>query len=195
MSASPWTVIEGPKRPLHLDQMNQDKIRPSMNPHQSEDLATAITRAASRQAYCTIRFLVDRDRVPDAYRAYGYFRRLDDRLDAGVMDRPDRLAFVHRQEDLVDLCQRGRPPRDVSPEEQMLVDLIRPDQPAEAGLRTYISHMMRVMAFDADRRGRVISRAELAGYTLARFPVCFRGLPHRSRLPSNIVSASGRTNS
>ena len=45
-------------------------------------LASAITKVASRQTYYTIRFLVDRERVDDAYRAYGYFRWVDDVIDA-----------------------------------------------------------------------------------------------------------------
>ena len=44
--------------------------------------ASSITKAASKQTYYTIRFLVDRERVDDAYRAYGYFRWVDDVLDA-----------------------------------------------------------------------------------------------------------------
>ena len=47
-----------------------------------EALAPSITKAASRQTYYTIRFLVDRERVADAYRAYAYFRWVDDTLDA-----------------------------------------------------------------------------------------------------------------
>ena len=47
----------------------------------SQRLAAYITWAASKQTYYTIRFLVDRDRVPDAYRTYAYFRWVDDRLD------------------------------------------------------------------------------------------------------------------
>ena len=45
-------------------------------------LAAAITKSASKQTYYTIRFFVDRGRVDDAYRAYGYFRWVDDVLDA-----------------------------------------------------------------------------------------------------------------
>ncbi len=44
-------------------------------------LAADITRAASKQTYYTIRFLVDRSLVEDAYRAYAYFRWVDDCLD------------------------------------------------------------------------------------------------------------------
>ena len=45
-------------------------------------LASAITKAASTQTYYTIRFLVDRPRMDDAFRAYAYFRWVDDVLDA-----------------------------------------------------------------------------------------------------------------
>ena len=45
-------------------------------------LASSITKAASKQTYYTIRFLVDRERVADAYRAYAYFRWVDDTLDS-----------------------------------------------------------------------------------------------------------------
>jgi hypothetical protein len=44
------------------------------------DLASSITKAASKQTYYTIRYLVDRERVEDAYRTYGYFRWMDDIL-------------------------------------------------------------------------------------------------------------------
>ncbi len=45
------------------------------------NLASSITKTASKQTYYTIRFLVDRDRVDDAYRAYAYFRWVDDVLE------------------------------------------------------------------------------------------------------------------
>ena len=59
-------------------------------------LASAITEAASKQTFYTIRFLVDRERVDDAYRAYGYFRWVDDQLDQSLLDVPARMAFVER---------------------------------------------------------------------------------------------------
>jgi len=48
-------------------------------------LASATTKSASRQTYYTIRFLVDRQRVEDAYRAYAYFRWVDDVLDGDAL--------------------------------------------------------------------------------------------------------------
>jgi hypothetical protein len=130
------------------------------------DLPERITRAASRQAYYTVRFLADRERQRDAYRAYAYFRWVDDSIDQGDWARPGRLAFVARQQALVERGYRGEWPADLAAEERMLMDLIHSDHTADSGLRSYIDNMMAVMAFDADRRGQVISERELAEYAL-----------------------------
>lgn len=128
-------------------------------------LAAVITRAGSKQTYYTIRFLVDRHMVDDAYRAYAYFRWVDDWLDQETRPRSERMAFVKRQVALIDGCYRGEPLADLSPEERTVADLIRQDTAKDSGLYAYIHHMMAVMAFDADRRGRLISQRELDDYT------------------------------
>ena len=127
--------------------------------------AAAITKAASKQTYYTIRFLVDRERVDDAYRAYAYFRWVDDTLDAGSISASERLAFIERQKDLLDKCYRGELPQDANPQEQMLVELVQPDHEQNSGLQIYLRNMMQVMDFDARRRGRLISQVELYEYT------------------------------
>jgi phytoene/squalene synthetase len=134
-----------------------------MNQHES--LASSITRAASTQTYHTIRHLADRERVADAYRAYAYFRWVDDILDAGSGLEPERRNFIHRQKSLLENCYQGRWPRDATLEEQMLVELIQNDAGRSNGLQLYLRNMMAVMAFDADRRGRLISQSELDDYT------------------------------
>src|SRR6266498_5487284 len=93
------------------------------NPNLSQDLAPLITRVASKQTYYTIRFLADRDRVTDAYRAYAYFRWVDDVLDAESGSQSERSAFVNRQKSLLESCYRGESLRDMRPEEKMLADL------------------------------------------------------------------------
>jgi len=128
-------------------------------------LGASITRTASRQTYYTIHFLVDRGFVPDAYRAYGYFRWVDDQLDQGGMGKPARLAFIKRQEALVDHCYHGAPPPRPTREEAMLVDLIRGEREKNSGLQSYIRNLLAVMAFDAGRQGRLISGEELNSYT------------------------------
>jgi len=130
----------------------------------TQDLAAAITRAASYQTYYTVRFLVDRDRIPEAYQAYAYFRWLDDQLDQGEMERHERKALLERQRALMERCYRGEQPSDVTAEERMLVSLIRGDREKNSGLQLYIRNMMALMAFDASRRGRLISQQELAEY-------------------------------
>ena len=135
--------------------------------------ARAITRAASTQTYYTIRFLVDRDRVEDAFRAYAYFRWVDDVLDADAGSGTEswteqasrRAAFLRRQQSLLESCFRGEPPERTNRQERMLIELVRNDPEKNSGLQLYLRNMMKVMEFDAGRRGRLISQAELDDYT------------------------------
>jgi phytoene/squalene synthetase len=128
-------------------------------------LAASITRAASKQTYYTVRYLVDRDLVPSAYRAYAYFRWVDDCLDLRITERDKRLAFVERQQALIDCCYRGERPPDLTAEERLIAELIESDSEANSGLQLYIRNMMAVMAFDAGRRGRLVSQLELSEYS------------------------------
>jgi phytoene/squalene synthetase len=128
-------------------------------------LASSITKAASTQTYYTIRTLVDRDRVEDAYQAYAYFRWVDDILDADSSSRLERSAFLERQKSLLESCYRGETPQDVGSQENMLVELIGHDHEKNSGLQVYLRNMMQVMDFDTRRRGQLISQNELNEYT------------------------------
>jgi hypothetical protein len=128
-------------------------------------LAASITRTASKQTYYIIRFLVDTGLAEDAYRAYAYFRWVDDWLDQEPHPRTERLAFVKRQQALIDGCAHRDLLADLTPEECLLSDLMQRDTAKDSGLQIYIRSMMAVMAFDADRRGRLISQRELNDYT------------------------------
>ncbi len=128
-------------------------------------LAANITRAASKQTYYTVRLLVDKDRVDDAYRAYGYFRWVDDCLDSNALAPQERLTFLKRQQALVDSAYRGRALDNLTPEECLLIQLTRTDTDQNSGLKAYIDTLMAVMAFDPERRGRLISQRELNDYT------------------------------
>lgn len=136
------------------------KTIPPHNP-----LAPAITKAASKQTYYTIRFLVDRERVADAYRAYGYFRWVDDALDAEPGSGVERSAFLERQKSLLEKCYRGESLPDATIEENMLIELVKRDPEKSSGLQSYLRNMMLVMDFDSKRRGRLISQAKLNDYT------------------------------
>jgi phytoene/squalene synthetase len=129
------------------------------------DIAAKITKFASKQTYYTIRLLVDRDRVKDAYRAYAYFRWVDDQLDCGSGVSEEKRHFLLRQQALLEACYRKESPAISEPEEQMLVDLVSNDHGYESGLQIYLRNMMAVMAFDVERCGRLISRDELTHYS------------------------------
>ncbi len=134
-------------------------------PHLSQNLAAAITKTASKQTYYTIRFFVDRQRVDDAYRAYGYFRWVDDVLDARTGDQSEKIRFVNRQSELLDALYRGETPLKLCDEEEMLSGLVRHDTEENSGLRIYLRKMMGVMNFDSRRRGLLISQSELTEYS------------------------------
>ena len=135
------------------------------NMNTPQALAPSITKAASKQTYYTIRFLADRERMADAYRAYAYFRWVDDTLDAGLGSSANRITFLERQKFLLETCYRGESIRDASLEENMLIELVAHDHEKTSRLQSYLRNMMQVMEFDARRRGRLISQAELNDYT------------------------------
>ena len=128
-------------------------------------LPLAITRAASQQTFYTIRYLVDPGQALNAYRAYAYFRWVDDWLDREHADPAECLAFVERQQALIDDSYQGIFWSDVYAEERLLVDLIRANPAPDSGLAAYIRHLIAVMDFDARRRGQLITQAELDQYS------------------------------
>jgi phytoene/squalene synthetase len=128
-------------------------------------LGAEITKTSSKQTYYTFRFLADRDRVEDAYRAYGYFRWLDDILDAPEGSQVDKAEFLKSQRELLEASYQGTVTQNLKPEETLLVELVQNDTGDHPGLRSYLYNMMAVMEFDVKRRGRVISQAELDEYT------------------------------
>ena len=123
--------------------------------------AAAMTRAASAQTYAIIRLLADRERVTDAYRAYAYFRWVDDRLDDPATTAAGRAAFLARQQALLDDAYARRRLPDLAPEETLLAALIAGDREPDSGLQSYLRGMMTVMAIDVARRGRPVSAAAL----------------------------------
>lgn len=131
----------------------------------NETLASRITQAASRQTYYTIRFLADRQRAGDAFRAYAYFRWVDDELDGISVLPSERKAFLARQVALLEACYRGKRLHDATNQEGMLIELVQHDLEKNSGLQIYLRTMMKVMNFDARRRDRLISQGELDEYT------------------------------
>lgn len=135
------------------------------NLYPQPNLAESITKNASSQTYYTIHFLVDSGRIDNAYRAYGYFRWVDDTLDGGSLSAFERSGFLERQKSLLEKCYQGTHLSDSTAEEDMLIELVQQDKEKDSGLQTYLRNMMRVMDFDARRRGRLVSQFELNEYT------------------------------
>jgi phytoene/squalene synthetase len=131
----------------------------------SATLARAITWAGSKQTYLTARLLADRDLADDCLRAYAYFRWADDVVDISSQTKAERIAFIQRQEMLIERLYCGKRPDNLSPEEQILADLIAHDRGTESGLHSFIRNFMAVIEFDACRKGKVVSQRELVAYS------------------------------
>ncbi len=129
-------------------------------------LARSITWASSKQSYLTARLLADRNLADDCLRAYAYFRWADDVIDLSSRSSAERTTFIERQKTLIEKLYRGERPDNLSPEEEMLADLIGHDRGTESGLRSFIHNFMAVLEFDASRKGRLTSSQELAAYSL-----------------------------
>jgi phytoene/squalene synthetase len=153
------------------------------------DLARAFTWTGSKQTYYTVRLMVDRDLVDDCYRAYGYFRWADDIVDAAasaeavasveavasgdaaasddILSQSDdeRVSFINRQKELINRLYRHERPDDLTPEEEMVADLIRHDRGENSLLQSYMRNFLAILEFDAYRRGRLISQADLTWYS------------------------------
>jgi phytoene/squalene synthetase len=128
-------------------------------------LARSITRASSKQTYYTAHLLVDKDLVDDCYRAYAYFRWADDMIDLCSQSTGECISFIRRQKELVDRLYRHERPDDLTPEEEIVGDLISHDRGENSGLRSYIYNFLAILEFDARRKGQLISQQELTWYS------------------------------
>lgn len=130
----------------------------------SAELARSITWIGSKQTYYTARLIVDKDLVKDFYRAYAYFRWIDDIIDISAETDGERITFTQRQKELIDSLYREQKPNDLTPEENILADLIANDRGEDSGLQSFIRNMFAIIEFDANRKGRLIDETELAWY-------------------------------
>lgn len=127
-------------------------------------LARSITWASSKQTYFTALLMVDRALVDDCYRAYSYFRWADDVVDDVSQSGDERVSFLRRQRKLMERLYAGERVKDLTPEEELLADLIQNDGARNSGLQSFIRNFMAILEFDAHRKGRLITEDELTWY-------------------------------
>jgi phytoene/squalene synthetase len=128
-------------------------------------LARSITRKSSKQSYYTAKFMVDNCLEEDCYRAYSYFRWVDDVVDTTCQTRDQRVSFIQRQKILVDQLFDKQRPDDLTAEEEIIADLIQNNCEDNSKLRSYIVNFLAIIEFDAHRKGRLITQNELTWYS------------------------------
>ena len=77
----------------------------------------------------------------------------------------DRVSFIERQLNLIDQLYRGEKPLGLCPEEEIIADLICGDRKENSGLQSFIRNFMRILEFDAHRKGNLIDEHELNWYS------------------------------
>jgi phytoene/squalene synthetase len=128
-------------------------------------MAKSITFNGSKQTYYTARLMVDKDLVDDFFRAYAYFRWADDIIDVSSISQEERIAFIKRQRELIDGLYQNQSIEMLSPEEEILAELIQNDRQKNSGLQSFIRNMFAIIEFDANRKGQLISLDELKWYS------------------------------
>ncbi|NIO72053.1 MAG: hypothetical protein GTO14_14525, partial [Anaerolineales bacterium] len=92
--------------------------------------------------------MVDKDLVDDCYRAYAYFRWADDIIDISSQSSDERISFIRRQRELIDRLYRNERPDDLTPEEEIVADLISHDRGENSGLQSFIRNFLAILEFD-----------------------------------------------
>jgi len=129
-------------------------------------LAKSITWKGSKLTYIVGRLFVDRDLKEDFFRAYAYFRWIDDIVDELNSTREDRILFITRQDTLIrSLFSGDSAVDDLRPEEELLVQLTQAPHKHSDNLRSFVENMFAIIKFDSYRKDRTISSAELDWYS------------------------------
>lgn len=129
------------------------------------DLAKKITKSSSIQTYYTIILLTDKNLVNDCFKAYAYFRWLDDEIDIELNSKSKRLLFIKRQKRIINDLYKQKKVSELSLEERIIDELIKSDTSKNSKLKSFIINFLKIIEFDADRKARIINQKELDWYS------------------------------
>ncbi len=129
------------------------------------NLAKSITQRASKQTYFTALYMVDKYLIDDFFRAYAYFRWADDMIDETLQSNDERISFIKRQRELIDLLYKRQSPNGLNRYENIIAVLIEQDQKENSKLQSFIRNMFAIVEFDAYRKGQLINAEQLEWYS------------------------------
>jgi phytoene/squalene synthetase len=141
-------------------------------------LAQNLTRQSSLQTYWTIKLLVDRPLVNHAFKAYAYFRWLDDQIDQTGKTKVERQEIINHHKKIIHACYSNRPLLHLSLHEQLLSSLIASDPRPNSKLHSFITNFFAIIEFDAKRQGKPVSQTELSWYTDTLAKAVTDGIEH-----------------
>ena len=77
----------------------------------------------------------------------------------------DAISFIKRQRALIERLYQNGQADDLTPEEEIIADLIGNERGENSGLQSFVRNFLAIIEFDAHRRGRLISQQELTWYS------------------------------
>lgn len=134
-------------------------------PISTDKLAGSITKNSSLQTFYTIKLLVDKPLVNDAFKAYAYFRWIDDQVDKYLPNCIECKNFIKRQKKIIKNAYSHIEQSNLKPEEKIITELIKSDDKQKSKLNSYITNLFSIIEFDNYRKGRFINQKELIWYS------------------------------
>jgi phytoene/squalene synthetase len=128
-------------------------------------LAKRITKSSSIQTYLTILLFADGNLAKDCFKAYAYFRWLDDQVDINLESKSKRLVFIKRQKRIISDLYQGKRIFKLSPEERIIEQLIKADTTENSKLKSFIINFFKIIEFDSERKDRFVTQKELDWYS------------------------------
>jgi phytoene/squalene synthetase len=130
-----------------------------------DELAKKITKDSSVQTYWTTKFLVDRDKQEDSFKAYAYLRWIDDQIDEKLKTKIEGDQFMQRQKQIIQAAYEGGKIPKLADEERMVVELIIKNKTNNPLLKSFLVNFIEVIDFDAGRKHKHVTTDKLEWYS------------------------------
>ncbi|MHA2347187.1 MAG: squalene/phytoene synthase family protein, partial [Candidatus Hodarchaeales archaeon] len=128
-------------------------------------IAKSIVRKSNKLTYLIILLLVDKNLRKECFKAYAYFRWLDDLIDNNGAQNERIKVLINRQKVIIQQAYNDEKPNASSPEEEILIELIKGDKRDDSYLKSYILNFFSIIEFDSTRKGKNVSNQELKWYS------------------------------
>ncbi|MHA1994146.1 MAG: squalene/phytoene synthase family protein [Candidatus Hodarchaeales archaeon] len=129
-----------------------------------ERIARSYVKESHKQTYLIILLMVDKKLTDECFKAYAYFRWLDNVVDENNLPQNEVRAIISRQKELINQLYNQEKIKPTSQEEEFLIDLIRKDRNENSYLQSYIRNFTSILEFDSTRKHKIVSNDKIRWY-------------------------------